>query len=54
MFYSRRIGLRSHFVISPVTSHFVLNQLRALDPKKAVGLDDISSLFLRDGADVIT
>ena len=53
-FYSRRIGLRSRFVISPVTSHFVLNQLRALDPKKSVGLDDISSLFLRDGADVIT
>ena len=53
-FYSRRIGLRSHFVISPVSSHFVQKQLRALDPKKAVGLDDISSLFLRDGADVIT
>ena len=52
-FYSRKSGLRS-FVIPPVSSHFVLKQLQALDPKKAVGLDEISSLFLRDGADVIT
>ena len=28
--------------------------MRSLDPKKAVGLDGISSFFLRDGADVIT
>ena len=36
-----------------MTSHFVRNQLLSLNTKKAVGLDGISSLFLRDGADCI-
>ena len=49
-FYSRKIGLRPGFVISPVSSHFIRNQLNALNPKKATGLDDMSSLFLRDGS----
>ena len=52
-FYSRKIGLRPGFVISPVSSHFILKQLGGLNPKKAIGLDDISSLFLRDGSESI-
>ena len=52
-FYSNIIGLRSSFCLSPVTSHFVRKQLLSLNTKKAVGLDDISSLFLRDGAECI-
>ena len=52
-FYSRRIGLRPSFCLSPVTSHFIRKQLDSLKTKKAVGLDDISSLFLRDAAECI-
>ena len=52
-FYSSKIGLRPSFCLSPVSSHFIRKQLSSLDPKKAVGLDDISSLFLRDGTDCI-
>ena len=52
-FYSRKLGLRPRFVLSPVSSHFIRTQLTSLNPKKAIGLDDISSLFLRDGAESI-
>ena len=52
-FYSSRLGLRPHFVLSPVSHHFIRKQLTLLNPKKAVGLDDVSSLFLRDAADNI-
>ena len=52
-FYSGKLGLRPSFVLSPVTSHFIRSQLSSLDPKKAVGLDDVSSLFLRDASDSI-
>ena len=52
-FYSQRIGLRPSFCLSPVTSHFIRKQLDSLKTKKAVGLDDISSLFLRDAAECI-
>ena len=52
-FYSRKIGLRPHFVLSPVSGHFIRKQLSSLNPKKAIGLDDMSSLFLRDGAESI-
>ena len=51
--YSRLIGTRSGFVISPVSSHFFRKQLSTLNPKKAVGLDDVSSLFLRDAANSV-
>ena len=37
----------------PVTSHFIRAQLRSLNVRKAVGLDEIPSLFLRDGADLL-
>ena len=53
-FYSQKIGLRSSFCLSPVSSRFIMKQLSSLDTKKAVGLDDISSLFLRDGAECIS
>ena len=38
-FYSRKIGLRSHFTLSPVSSHFIIKQLSSLNPKKDIGLD---------------
>ena len=53
-FYRRRLGLRPSFVLSAVSSHYIRKQLASLNPKKAVGLDDIASLFLRDAADQIT
>ena len=52
-FYRRKIGMRDPFVLSPVSRLFIRKQLHSLNPKKAVGLDDLSSLFLRDGADMI-
>ena len=52
-FYAQKIGLRSGFTLSPVTSLFVRKQLQSLDVKKAVGLDGVSSMFLRDGTDCI-
>ena len=52
-FYFQKVGLHPGFTLSPVTSHFVQKQLLSLNTKKAVGLDDISSLFLRDGAECI-
>ena len=52
-FYFKKVGLRPGFTLSPVTSHFVRKQLLSLNTKKAVGLDDISSLFLRDGTECI-
>ena len=52
-FYSSKIGLRPSFCLSPVSTHFIRKELASLNTKKAIGLDDISSLFLRDGADCI-
>ena len=52
-FYSQKIGLRSDFCLSPVSGQFIRKQLLSLNIKKAVGLDDISSMFLRDGAECI-
>ena len=53
-FYCRIVSPTSPFVLSPVSQHFIRKQLRGLNPNKAVGLDGISSKFLRDSADVIT
>ena len=39
--------------LSPVSRHFILNQLSSLKVNKSTGLDGISSRFLKDGADVI-
>jgi hypothetical protein len=39
--------------LSPVTSHFVLDQLLNLNLKKRTGLDGLSPRFLRDEASVI-
>lgn len=52
-FYSRKLGLRPNFTLSPVSSHFIRSQLNSLNPKKAIGLDEISSRFLRDGSECI-
>ena len=49
-FYSRKLGMKPRFTLTAVSTHFVRKQLASLDPKKAVGLDNVSSLFLRDGA----
>ena len=40
-YYREKIGLRDPFVLTPVSSHFALTQLKSLNPKKAVGLDDL-------------
>ena len=52
--YSRFTRPSHAFTLTPVSRGFILKQLRSLDPNKAVGLDGISSRFLRDGADVIS
>jgi hypothetical protein len=39
--------------LSPVSSHFIWNQLRGLDPGISVGLVGLSPRFLRDGADIL-
>ena len=52
-FYSERLGLCPSFILSAVRSHFIRCQLYSLNPKKAVGLDDMSSLFSRDASDFI-
>ena len=52
-FYRRFSGLSHSFTLSPVSRHFVLKQLQSLNPNKAVGLDGISSKFLRDACDTI-
>ena len=52
-FYCNKVGTRPSFVLSPVTSHFVRKQLSSLDPKKAIGIDGLSPLFLRDATDRI-
>ena len=48
------LRLSDRFVISPVSHSFIRRQLLSMDPNKAIGLDSISSIFLRDGADKIT
>ena len=48
-----RLRTRDPFVISPVSRQFIRQQLTTLNPKKAVGLDGISSKFLRDGTAAI-
>ena len=44
-FYSWKLGLRPGFCLSSVSRHLVRKQLLKLNVKKAVGLDDVSSLF---------
>ena len=50
-YYLHKTGLRCNLCLSPVSAHFIRKELNSLKTKKAVGLDDISSLFLRDGSD---
>ena len=52
-FYSRFTHPSHSFTLTPVSRGFILKQLRSLNPNKAIGLDGVSSRFLRDGADVI-
>ena len=52
-FYSRFTHPSHSFTLTPVSCGFILKQLRSLNPNKAIGLDGVSSRFLRDGADVI-
>ena len=52
-YYRGKLGLRVSFVLSPVSRHFILQQLLALDPKKSTGLDDLLPKLLHDGANVI-
>ena len=43
----------TNFSLNPVSESFVRDQLRQLKPKKAIGLDKVSSRLLKDSADVI-
>ena len=52
-FYRSKLGLRDPFILMPVSRRFIRAQLLSLNPKKAVGLDGVPSLFLRDGAESI-
>lgn len=51
--YSRKLGLRDRFILTPVSRFTIRKHLLSLNPKKAVGLDDVASNFLRDGANSI-
>ena len=51
-YFTRRY--QRDFTLSPVSREFVRKQLFSLNPRKAIGLDGISSRFLRDGALGIT
>ena len=51
--YISKIGSRDPFILMPVSRGFIRKQLLGLNPRKAVGLDEIPSFFLRDGADSI-
>jgi len=42
------------FVLKCIDSDFVLKELRALNVSKSTGLDGISPLFLRDGAEILS
>ena len=48
-----RLRNRDSFVISPVSCLFIRKQLLSLNPKKAIGLDNLSSRFLCDAVDEI-
>lgn len=48
-----RMRYRNNFTLSPVSRLFIRKQLYSLNPKKATGLDEVSSRFLRDAADSI-
>ena len=44
----------SQFVLNPVSVSSVMSALKAIDPKKATGVDDLDPLFLRMAASLIT
>ena len=48
-----RLRNRDSFVISPLSRVFIRKRLLSLNPKKGIGLDDLSSRFLRDAVDEI-
>ena len=48
-----RMKYHKSFTLSPVSRLFIRKQLLSLSPRKAIGLDDISPRFLKDGADAI-
>jgi hypothetical protein len=53
--FYRNLGITpGQFKIKPVSSNFILRELRKLDVSKATGLDSISPRFLNDGAEALT
>ena len=42
-----------NLAFSEMTPENILNILKGLNPSKAVGIDDISGKFLKDGANVL-
>jgi hypothetical protein len=46
-----KLGVASDaFKLCPVSSDFILKELRSLNPNKSTGLDGVPAKFLRDGA----
>ena len=39
-----------HFDFQPITENLVLNQLKSLKTKKAIGLDNISARLIKDAS----
>lgn len=52
-FYTKRGIYGPRFSLTPVSGHFIIKQLLDLNPRKSTGLDDVSPLFLRDGAEIL-
>ena len=49
-FYANKLSTHANFNLSHVTEEFVFKELCKLNPQKSTGIDDISPIFLKDGA----
>ena len=52
-FYRRKGIFGPSFTLTPVSRHFVLNQILSFNPRKGAGLDGIAPRFLHDGAECL-
>ena len=49
-FYINKVNAQTNFNLSHVTENFVFKELCKLNPQKSTGIDEISPIFLKDGA----
>ena len=49
-FYANKVSTHTNFNLSHVSEEFVYKELCKLNPQKSTGIDDISPIFLKDGA----